>query len=145
MLMSHGAIVLAVDGGRMRLFRNRGQVRSIELETICERDLHNPPTHVLSEPQPGRSFQSGGPMRSAHETTDTHQRREDVFCREALDQALAEGAQGAELIVIAPARVIGVLRKQMKARGKGQAVREIVKDLTALSPHALGQRLRDHH
>ncbi len=76
MLISHGAIILSVDGGRMRLLRNRGQGRSIELETICEREMHNPRTHVLSEPQPGRSFQSSGSWRSAYSTPDKHQRRE---------------------------------------------------------------------
>lgn len=144
MLISHGAIVLAIDGGHMRLLRNRGQQRSIELEAICERGLHNPPTHIMSEPRPGRSFQSSGPMRSAYSGSDTHQRREDDFCREALDQALAAVGDGDELILVAPAHVVGVLRKHMEQRRNRPMVREIVKDLAALSPQALSKRLRDY-
>jgi protein required for attachment to host cells len=144
MLVPHGAIILSLDGGRMRLLRNRGQRRSIDLESICERNLPNPPTHVLSEPQPGRSFQSSGPMRSAYSGVDTHQHREDVFCRGALDQALAEAGEGGELILIAPAHVVAVLRGHLERQNRKPAVREIVKDLAALTPHALSARLRDH-
>lgn len=144
MLMSHGAIVLAVDGGRMRLMRNRGRGRAIDLETIGERLLPNPATHDQSEPQPGRRFESSGPARSAYSSSDVHQRREDIFCREALDSAVSELGEGGELILIAPARVLGVLRKRLEQRSQAPLVREIVKDLAALSPHALSLRLREY-
>lgn len=144
MLIPHGATVLAVDGGRMRLMRNRGREQSIELEMISSRDLDNPRTHVLSEPQPGRRFESSGSMRSAYSSTDTHQLREDVFCREALDEALTEVGDDGELILIAPAHVIGVLRKHREHDHKLPTIHEIIKDLAVLTPHELSQRLRDH-
>lgn len=144
MLMSHGAIVLAVDGGRMRLMRNRGRGRSIDLETIEERLLPNPATHDQSEPQPGRRFESNGPARSAYSSSDVHQRREDVFCREALDAAVSTLGDGKELVLIAPARVMGVLRKRLEQHGKAPVPREIVKDLAALAPQALSLRLREY-
>ncbi len=142
MQVPHGAIVLAVDGGRMRLLRNRGRAGSIELETIAERVLDNPLTHELSEPQPGRRFESSGPGRSAYSEADAHAHREDVFCAEALDRALAETGDG-ELILIAPPKVLGRLRKRLAQHRKLPAVRELGKDLSALSPHELALRLRD--
>lgn len=145
MLVPHGAYILMVDGGRMHLFRNHGRDSAIELETRQERELHNPRTHVTNEPQPGRSFQSMGFERSAYEGTDTHQRREDAFCEEALDEALGAAAEADELILIAPAHVMGVLRKHLEHHHKHPPVREIVKDLTAFSPSELTGWLRSHH
>lgn len=145
MLLPHDALILAIDGGRMRLLRNRGHDSAIELETIEERTLDNPPTHVLSEPAPGRSFQSVGGARSAYEGTDTHQRREDAFCEAALDEALATPGRAGDLLLIAPAHVMGVLRKRIAERHRPTRTREIVKDLTWLTPHALAERLSMRH
>lgn len=142
MLLPHGAYILAVDGGRMRLFRNRGRESAVELEAIADRALDNPRTHVLSEPEPGRSFQSYGTSRSAYPTTDTHQRREDAFCEEALDEAIAK-AGDAELVLIAPPHAMGLLRRHAEHHRRLPPIREIVKDLTALAPHELAERLRD--
>ena len=111
MLLPHGATVLSVDGGRMRLYRNRGQTVEIKLESLHSADLDNPRTHVLDAHPPGRSFESGSPSRSAHETTDRHQQREDRFCRDALDKALAAVGDGGELVLVAPPRVLGDLRE----------------------------------
>jgi protein required for attachment to host cells len=144
MILSHGTIVLAVDGGRMRLLRNRGQRTQLDLEILRERDFVNPPTHVLSEPQPGRRFESSSPSRSAYADTDVHQRREDNFCREALDEALAEAADNGELVLIAPPRVIGELRDHRERHPGKVNVREVVKDLTAYTPRELNQWLREH-
>ncbi|WP_404713506.1 host attachment protein [Sphingomonas sp. MMS24-J13] len=144
MLVPHGAHVLAVDGGRMHLLRNRGRDSAIDLETIAERHLDNPRTHVLSEAQPGRSFQSYGTSRSAYEGTDTHQLREDAFCEAALDQALAAAGEAGELVLIAPPRVMGLLRRQIERHQKRPAIREVVKDLAALAPKDLADHLNEY-
>lgn len=144
MLVPRGAYVLAVDGGRMRLLRNRGRYSAIDLEMVAERHLENPRTHVLSEPQPGRSFQSSGTSRSAYEGVDAHQLREDAFCEAALDQALAAANETGELVLIAPPRVMGLLRRQIKRRQRRPAIREIVKDLAALAPKEIADRLHEH-
>lgn len=144
MLVPHGAYVLAIDGGRMHLLRNRGRENAIELETIEQQELRNPRSHILSEPQPGRTFQSMGVSRSAYEETDTHQRREDAFCAAALDRALAAATGAAELVLIAPPHVMGLLRDHGERLQNRLPIREITKDLTALAPKALGERLRDY-
>lgn len=144
MLLPHNALILAVDGGHMRLLRNRGRDGSIELETLKELTLDNPPTHSLSEPAPGRSFQSMGGSRSAYEVPDTHQRRKDAFCEAALDEAFATAGGTTELLLIAPAHVMGVLRKRIADRPGPTRTREILKDLTWLAPHALAERLSVH-
>lgn len=144
MLVRHGAYVLAVDGGRMQLLRNRGRPHTIDLEMVAERNLKNPRTHVLSEPQPGRSFQSSGTGRSAYDGTDTHQMREDAFCEAALDEALSAASEAGELVLIAPPRVMGLLRRQVRRRQQRLAIREIVKDLAALAPKEIASHLNEH-
>lgn len=145
MLVPHGAYILALDGGHMRLFRNQGSNHAIRLETVKERKLHNPRTHVIDDDQPGRSFQSVGGARSAYPAADTHQRREDEFCEAALGETLAETGDAPALILIAPPRVMGVVRKQMERERRLPPTQEIVKDLTKVEPKALEEWLRAHH
>jgi protein required for attachment to host cells len=142
MLLPHGATVLSVDGGRMRLYRNRGQTVEIKLESLHSADLDNPRTHVLDAHPPGRSFESGSPSRSAHETTDRHQQREDRFCRDALDKALAAVGDGGALVLVAPPRVLGDLREYCRHHPAKVTLHEIGKDLTALTQRELGEWLR---
>lgn len=142
MLIPHGAYVLNVDGARMGLFRNKGRAGSIELEVVEERTLDNPRTHVVSEPQPGRAFQSSGPGRSAYETTDMHQQRENAFCESALETAIAVAGEAPELVLVAPPRAIGVLRNRIARHADRPPTREIVKDLAGLKASALSDHLR---
>lgn len=141
MLMPHGTYVLVVDGGHTRLLRNRGKENAIDLETIEQARCHNARTHVLSGPRPGRSFQSIGVERSAYSTTDTHQRRKDAFCEAALDRAMTAAGTKSDLVLIAPPRVIGVLRRYAEHNHKGRKIREIAQDLTILTPRELSDRL----
>lgn len=143
MLVPHGAYILAIDGGHTRLLRNRGRECAIDLDTIDERRLFNPRTHILSETQPGRAFQAIGRERSAYESTDTHRRRGDAFCEAALEDAITAAADAPALILIAPPRVMGVLRKHVMRRRPHPLVHEIVKDLTSLAPQALAEHIRD--
>lgn len=144
MLLSHGATVLVVDGGRMRLYRNRGQTVKIDLESLHSADLDNPRTHELDAHPPGRSFESGSPSRSAYEATDKHQQRENGFCRDALDKALAAAGDDGELVLIAPPRVLGDLHEHRRHHPVKVTIHEIGKDLTALTPRELGEWLRDY-
>jgi protein required for attachment to host cells len=144
MILSHGTIVLVVDGGRMQLLRNRGQRMKIDLERVRERDFVNPPTHVLGDAAPGRRFEGNGASRSAYAATDVHQHREVSFFREAFDEAMAEAAASGELILIAPSRVIGDLRDHRERHPGKVRVHEIIKDLTALTPLELTAWLHEH-
>ena len=95
-----GSYILVVDGGNTCLFRNSGSEHAIELEAVEQARIHNPRTSLLSEPRPGRSFQSMGNERSAYSDANTHQRRKDAFCEAALDRAIAAAGATGELILI---------------------------------------------
>lgn len=148
MLLPHGALVLAVDGGRMQLLRNTGTGLTIKLEQIDQARVNNPPNSVLNDGRPGRRFESSNAARGAYPETDTHQRREDTFSCNALDQALASATNGEKLVVIAPPTVMGVLRNHLEshhaAHAGKRAIHEIVKDLSALPAKDMAEWLSAH-
>jgi protein required for attachment to host cells len=132
MLVPHGALILVVDGGKMQLLRNSGRDSDPALELLRKRRLRNPRNHVMGDDAPGRSFQSVGPRRGAHERDDRHQRCEDTFGEQALDTA-TELAGNAPLIVIAPPHMLGRLRAHRKPGARPEVLAEIAKDLAGYS------------
>jgi len=132
MLVPHGAVILVVDGGKMQLWRNSGRDSAPALELLRKRRLRNPRTSVMGDDAPGRSFQSVGPRRGAHQSVDRHQRREDAFGEQSLDLA-AELAGDNPLVVIAPPHMLGRLRAHRKSNGGPGAAAEIAKDLAGYS------------
>jgi protein required for attachment to host cells len=72
MLVAHGTHIMVVDGAKMLLFRNRGKDFAPDLERIDHQETHVDRTANLGSDKPGRSFQSSGNGRSAHESTDYH-------------------------------------------------------------------------
>ena len=131
MLVPHGAVILAVDGGKMQLWRNSGRDSAPVLELLRKRRLRNPRTSVMGDDAPGRSFQSVGPRRGAHQPADRHQRREDIFGEQALDLA-AEVAGDNPLVLIAPPHMLGRLRAH-RGKSGAPAAAEIAKDLAGYS------------
>src|SRR3954467_15196562 len=111
----HNALVLVGDGQKALFLRNRGNAQRPRLvvERILERD--NPPTREQGTDRPGRSNASVGVARSAMEETDWHDIAEERFAGE-LAEALyrhAHAGRFEKLVIIAPPRVLGNLRKSL--------------------------------
>lgn len=143
MLTPHGALVLVVDGGNMKLLRNTGSETSPVLHLLRERHLHNPRDHVTGSDAPGRSFQSVGPRRGAHQPVNHHQLREDEFGEQAVKDAIAAAGDETPLIVITPPHMLGQLRPILNAHGKVNLAAEIGKDLCHFSPSEVASFLHD--
>jgi protein required for attachment to host cells len=141
MLTPHGALILVVDGGKMKLLRNTGSEASPSLHLLQERHLRNPRAHVMGNDAPGRSFQSGGERRSAHEGRNRHQSREDGFGKQALEEALDAAGASTPLVVIAPPHMLGCLRTDLRNDDKLNVTAEIAKDLGHSSPSELADFL----
>lgn len=142
MLIPHGAHILVCDGGHMQLLRNAGRELEPRLEPIAERALKNPATHVLSDDAPGRRFESAGVGGSAYVTVDEHQKREDAFGADALALTAARIEPDTPLIVIAPPRMLGLLRKRMPASLARQVIREFDKDIAHRKPQDVAAFLK---
>ncbi|WP_296676854.1 host attachment family protein [Novosphingobium sp.] len=133
MKLAKGTIVIVADGARMMLLRNDGNAVNPDLKVIGQDSLKNPPNREQLSDAPGISFSSQGPERSAYEQPDRHQEREDKFAA-AVTQVLIQAARDndADLVVVAPAGSLGVMRQHYDAAIKERLIAEIDKDYTGL-------------
>lgn len=129
MQIANGTLVMVVDGAKMLLFKNDGDAKFPVLSTLAHEQIDNPASHDQGTDTPGRSFSSTGSSRSSLGETDWHQQNEDRFAVHAAD-TLDRAANGDDgIIVIAPPRMLGELRKQYGAKTSKQLLAEIPKDL----------------
>lgn len=132
MKIDHDALVMVVDGGKMLLFRNQGGSESpnLQVEQAVEHD--NPYDRDLATDGPTQARGSSGLARSALEKTSYHDLNEDLFAKEAVtllnERALARDYE--KLIIVAPARTLGAMRKHYHKQLETRLVGEIAKDLT---------------
>jgi protein required for attachment to host cells len=133
MLVTHGTHIMVVDGANMLLFRNRGKDFAPDLERIDHRENHVDRTANLGSDKPGRSFQSSGNGRSAHESTDYHQQEEDRFANAAADQLNELLTDSISAILIAAPHVLGVMRKRLNPHARARITAEIGKDYAGRS------------
>jgi protein required for attachment to host cells len=146
MQIPHNAYVLVADGRKMLFFRNEGDAAYPKLEVEAQREEENPKDSDQGTDEPGRTFsgaQGGDPRsgglgttvgagRSAYSETDFHQLQEDRFAHEAADmlkkKALANEYE--QLIIVAPPRTLGELRKHYHKEVESRIAGEVAKDLT---------------
>jgi protein required for attachment to host cells len=129
----HNSLVLVGDGQKALFLRNKGNAQRVDLvvERILERD--NPPTREQGTDRPGRSTASLGVARSAKEEVDWHYLAKERFADE-LAQALYRHAHANlfdRLIIIAPPKILGNLRKAFHAEVADRIAAEIPKELTS--------------
>lgn len=147
MLIAHDALIMALDGARMALFRNKGSEREPKLELLAEEHRKTPSTADLGEDRPGRNFQSSGAARGTYEQTDWHQQEEDDFVEEMAElfnfHMACDGRKG---LLIAPPQVLGTIRKHLHHDARSRLIAEIDKDYagrTTLELADLLERLPD--
>jgi len=144
MQIPHNAYVLVADGTKMLFFRNEGDSEFPKLEVETKREEENPPDREQGTDSPGRGFvaagrppseggtRMGANHRSAYSETDFHQLQEDRFAHELADM-LKEKALANEyekLIVVAPPKALGELRKHYHKEVESRIAGEVAKDLT---------------
>lgn len=132
MRVPHDAIVLVADGRKLLMLRNEGDALRPNLQVERKEEQENPANGAQASDAPGRSFQSVGARRSAYEETDFHQLEEDRFAADAaaLLKARALRNEFESLIIVAPPRTLGELRKHYHKEVSERLTAEIAKDLT---------------
>ncbi len=132
MQLPNRSVVLVADGRKLMFLRNEGDAEHPNL--VVERKIEE--ESLSSEEQatdgPGTTFSSSGAGRSSYEPTDFHQLQEDRFAADAADllkrRALRNDYES--LIVIAPPKTLGELRKHYHTEVSARLTGEIDKDLT---------------
>ncbi|HZG09211.1 MAG TPA: host attachment family protein [Allosphingosinicella sp.] len=132
MQVPHNSFVVVADGKKMLFFRNEGDAEFPKLQVERKREQENPADADQSRDRPGRTFDSGGPGRSAYEETDFHQLEEDRFAHETAEMLKKRALRNDfdQLIIVAPPRTLGELRKHYHKEVEKRLAGEIAKDLT---------------
>lgn len=134
MKIPHSALVLVVDGRAMLVLRNHGDEGRIDLrvEAHDEQDLardHDQKTDLAGQSSaPANTGMHGGTMKEA----DYHQQDEDRWAKAAaaMLQKRALANDFPALVVVAPPRTLGVLRKHYHKAVEALLVGELDKEMT---------------
>ena len=132
MQVPHNSFVVVADGEKMLFFRNEGDTHYPKLEVERKREQDNPPDRDQKSDGPGRAFSSVGSGRSAFEEADFHQLEENRFAAETAEMLKQRALRNDfdSLIVVAPPRTLGELRKHYHKEVEKRLAGEIAKDLT---------------
>lgn len=131
-VVHNGAWVVVGDGRHALFLYNHGDPDLLDLRVIEARVEDNPPTREQGADAPGRLFSSRGGMRGAIEPTDWHELEKEHFAREIATRINKAAASGElqEIVIIAPPRVLGELRKELSPQAAARVKGELDRDLT---------------
>jgi protein required for attachment to host cells len=132
MEIANKSLVVVADGGKMLFFRNEGDALYPNLALDRVREQDNPADRDQKSDAPGVAYSSVGNSRHSFSEVDFHQLEEDRFASETADllkkRALANDFES--LIIVAPPKTLGELRKHYHKEVESRLVGEIAKDLT---------------
>jgi protein required for attachment to host cells len=133
MQVPHNTFVVVADGKKMLFFRNEGDAEFPKLQVERKIEQENPSDAEQKTSKAGRTFDaSGGAGRSAYEEVDFHQLEEDRFAAETAEMLRKRALRNdfESLIIVAPPRTLGELRKHYHKEVEKRLAGEIAKDLT---------------
>ena len=116
MALPNQALVLVADGKKMLFLRNHGDHNQIDLRTEAHDAREDRKDSDIKTDAPGAIGQSAGYSgRVAYEETDFHQQEEDLWVKDAAEQLKKRALSNdfADLVIVAPPKALGVLRKQL--------------------------------
>ena len=132
MTIPKNALVLVADGRKMLFLRNKGKGQQIELVTEAHHERDDRKNSEIKSDAAGAGAQSGGHGRPAMEETDFHQQDEDRYAADAADQLRIRALAGDydALVIVAPPRTLGELRKHLHKEVEKRVVMELAKEMT---------------
>ncbi|MGY4395851.1 protein required for attachment to host cells [Sphingomonas sp. UYAg733] len=132
MQISHNAVVLVADGRKMLFLRNQGDAAYPNLVVENAVEHVNPSDGDQKTDLAGRSSSSVGGGQNSMQEVDFHQQEEDRFAAETagLLQRRALANDFESLIIVAPPRTLGELRKHYHKEVSSRLIAEVDKDLT---------------
>jgi protein required for attachment to host cells len=129
-----GGWVVVCDGAKALVLENAGSRMRPNLTTRQVFEQPGLSDRELSADRPGRTMSSVGSARSAVEQVDRHDQDEQRFLTEIaarLDRAVLAG-ETPSLIVVAPPRAIGILRRAYSPHVKQALRAEVEKDFVKM-------------
>lgn len=138
MQVPHNALVVVADGRKLLMLRNEGDATRLDLQVEHHAEQENAAHRDQATDQAGRAQStrtSGGAWASGGgsvEEVDFHQQQEDRFAAETAEllktRALRQDFES--LIIVAPPKTLGELRKHYHKEVSDRLTGELAKDLT---------------
>ena len=141
--IDNGAWVVVCDGAKALVLANEGNRKTPRLITREVYQQEDRKTREIGTDKPGRSFNSVDEQRSAMEQTDFHRQEEERFLSrlaERLDKAVLGGETRA-LIVVAPPRAIGGLRREFSPHVRGAVQAAVERDYVKMPVDEIARHL----
>jgi len=151
MQVPHNAFVVVADGRKMLFFRNEGDGEFPNLKVEHAAEQANPKDGDQKTDQAGGSAStnagttSGGGAGASMGEADYHQQEEDRFAADAAEllrkRALVNHFE--KLIVVAPPKTLGEMRKHYHKAVSDRLAGELAKDLTGHPVDAIEEALKN--
>jgi len=136
--------IVAADSSKARIFKAVPGKKLEELETLTHPEGRMSERDMASD-RPGLTMERGGERRHGLEPSTDPKRQEAInFSRivaGSLDKARSL-QKFQELIIVAAPAFLGMLREQLSKQVEQAIVREISKNISALSPEDIQEHLR---
>ncbi|WP_019833209.1 host attachment family protein [Sphingomonas sp. PR090111-T3T-6A] len=131
MRVPRNSVILVADGRKRLLLRNEGDAAAPNLTVMSAVEEPASKTREMVTDSPGRSFapNAGG---GAFPSADAHEIEGLRFAADTAEM-LSQGVQSgdfSDLIVIAPPKTLGQLRKHYHRDVENRILREVSKDMT---------------
>jgi protein required for attachment to host cells len=141
-ILRRGIWVAVCDGGRALLLENQGDAAFPKLETRTVFKQDNPPAHSQGSGPPGRAF-GPGERRGTTEESDYHEQQAEAFLgrfADTLNRQVEEGHIHA-LVLVAPARALGILRPRLSELTRRAVSTELDRDYVKMPVYEIERKL----
>ena len=130
-LAQHAWVVVA-DGEKALFLRNLTDGQDPYLEVVDKQEQENPKDIDQSANRPGRMNDTGAMQRSALDDTDWHELAKERFADELAEILYKHAHKGDfdKIVLIAPPKTLGELRKSLHQEVTSKVVGEVPKTLT---------------
>ena len=132
MQLAHNTLVLVADGRKALFLRNEGDAAYPNLVVEHAEAHPSPKDRDQKTDAPGRASGEVGGRQDTMAEVDFHQQEEDRFAADigAMLKSRALANEFEQLIIAAPAKTLGELRKHYHVEVESRLAGEIAKDLT---------------
>ncbi len=132
MAIPHGALVLVADGKKTLFLRNRGDSELLDLRTEAHGERDDPMDREIKTDAPGTQGQRWGDGRPTMDEVDFHQQGEDRWIKDAAEELNRRALNNDfdSLVIIAPPKALGVLRKELHKEVERRIVLTVNKEMT---------------
>ena len=136
--------ILIADGARARLVESQGVGAALTPVGNATFGASHAPSRDFGTDKPGRTHDRSGTRQTAKEPrTDWHTFEKERFATDMAHVLDVEAERNAfdRLVLVAPPKTLGVLRKELGAGALKRVVAEVGKDLTHLPDRELAPHL----